>query len=150
MRSGKAVRDARKSVHRALDEFRAGVEAAIVNDGIFGIPGGEEKPTLASSSRNRHRGWRCHSQTFAKLCPSARSLAQRSLQGRDCVGVFGEDRIRIPKPPWRAWDHDKTGITGIDPRRNTSLRPWREKSAGKARLFVAKPRIFALAEGVVP
>src|SRR5271166_6937783 len=36
-------------------------------------------------------------------------------QGRDCVGLFGEDRIRIPKPPWRALDREKTGMTAFDP-----------------------------------
>ena len=36
-------------------------------------------------------------------------------QGRDCFGLFGEDRIRIPKPPWRAWDREKTGTAACDP-----------------------------------
>jgi hypothetical protein len=36
-------------------------------------------------------------------------------QGRDCFGLFGEDRIRIPKPTWRIWDREKTGTTGYDP-----------------------------------
>ena len=45
-------------------------------------------------------------------------------QGRDCVGLFGEDRIRIPKPPWRALDREKTGMTAFDPfRPYTQNRP---------------------------
>jgi len=34
---------------------------------------------------------------------------------RDCVGPFEEDRIGIPKPPWRALDRNETGTTAIDP-----------------------------------
>ena len=30
------------------------------------------------------------------------------LRGRDCFGHFGEDRIRIPKPTWRAHYREKT------------------------------------------
>jgi hypothetical protein len=27
----------------------------------------------------------------------------RRAQGRDCFGLFGEDRVWISKPPWLAW-----------------------------------------------
>ena len=39
-------------------------------------------------------------------------------QGRDCFGLFRKDRIRIPKPPWLAWDREKTGTPACDRRQN--------------------------------
>lgn len=42
-------------------------------------------------------------------------LMTGSGQGRDRFGLFGEARIRIPKPTWRAWGREKTGRPAIDP-----------------------------------
>ena len=36
-------------------------------------------------------------------------------QGRDCLGLFGEDRITIPKLPWRARDCEKSATAALDP-----------------------------------
>ena len=40
------------------------------------------------------------------LTGSVESLIRLLGSRRDCFGLFGEDRMRIPKPPWRAWDRD--------------------------------------------
>jgi hypothetical protein len=38
-------------------------------------------------------------------------------QGRDSLGFFREDRIRMSKRPWRACDREKTGTAAPDPPR---------------------------------
>jgi hypothetical protein len=42
-------------------------------------------------------------------------------QGRDGFGPFGEDRIKIPKPPWRAPDREETATSGSDPSETDAL-----------------------------
>jgi hypothetical protein len=41
-------------------------------------------------------------------------------QGRDCIELFGEDRMKIPKQSWRGSDREKTGESASDPTRQTS------------------------------
>ena len=48
--------------------------------------------------------------------PCASSCLRRG-QARDCFGLFGEDRIRIPKPPRCARDRERTWETALDPSR---------------------------------
>jgi hypothetical protein len=42
-----------------------------------------------------------------------------SLRGqeRGCPGPFGEDRIAIPKLPWRTFHRNETGTPGVAPNR---------------------------------
>jgi hypothetical protein len=45
-------------------------------------------------------------------------------QVRDFFSLFGEDRNRILKLPWRAWDRKKTGTPAFDPKNQFAKAPF--------------------------
>ncbi len=84
-------------------------------------------PPSASQGLEFHAGLRCPlshlEEGYWLLWAMAVTAANwRNGQGQDCYGRPGEGSFKIPEPPWRAPDREKTSTSAFDPERTVNTR----------------------------